>query len=256
MTVFKKIPRLQNSWVLLFLLWGHSLNATTKAPVFLIDPGHGGDDCGARSVIKARGGEVCEKDLALEIATRVHKILRKKYDAYLTRSIDRNISLDERAQMADKVAADYFVSIHLNSHEKPHAKGLEVYFLDNHDNIAVHKIERVENKDQKGEIVVINQILADLVIERTAPISRLMAKYVHQGIVSHVKKPFGYTDRGPKAALFYVLALSKRPSILIEAGFISHPEERELLVREKFQEKFAEGIVEGLEKFLEKRPKE
>ncbi|HAZ11987.1 MAG: hypothetical protein A2X86_06950 [Bdellovibrionales bacterium GWA2_49_15] len=232
-----------------------SLELSARTPIILIDPGHGGDDCGAKSYIKAKEREVCEKELALEISLKINKLLKKNFQSYLTRTMDRTISLDDRAQMADKVAADYFISIHLNAHENPHAKGLEVYYLDNHNNIAVHKIERVENKDLKGEIVVINQILADLVIERTAPVSKGLAQSIHKGLVSSVKKAFAQSDRGPKAALFYVLALSKRPSVLLEAGFMTHLQERELMADPRFQDKFAEGVANGITAYVKKNYK-
>ena len=239
----------------MFLFLSSSSELWARTPIILIDPGHGGDDCGAKSYIKVRQREVCEKELALEIAVKINNLLKKHFQSYLTRTLDRTISLDERAQMADKVAADFFISIHLNAHENLQAKGLEVYYLDNHNNIAVHKIERVENKDLKGEIVVINQILADLVIERTAPISKGLAQSIHKGLVSSVKKAFSQSDRGPKAALFYVLALSKRPSVLLEAGFMSHAEERELMANTHFQQKFAEGVANGIISFVKKNYK-
>lgn len=235
----------------MFLSW----EIWARTPVVLIDPGHGGDDCGAKSYIRARQRVICEKELALEIALKINKLLKKNFQSYLTRTLDRTISLDDRAQMADKVAADYFISIHLNAHENPQAKGLEVYYLDNHNNIAVHKIERVENKDLKGEIVVINQILADLVIERTAPISKGLAQSIHKGLVSTIKRAFSQSDRGPKAALFYVLALSKRPSVLLEAGFMTHMRERELMADPNFQDKFAEGVANGITSFIKKNYK-
>jgi len=235
-----------------FTLNCHYSWAGLKNHVILVDPGHGGEDCGAKAILKNRQGNktVCEKDLALMISKRLNLILKKKYHSYLTRSIDRTLSLDERAQLADKVNADYFISLHVNAHESGAPNGLEIFYLDNHNDVAVKKIEGVENKDLKGENVIINQILADLVIQRTAPISKSLAEKVHDGIRAALKLKYKIEDRGPKPALFYVLALSKRPSILIEVGFISNSRDLKMMTNINFQELFASGIARGIDKFI------
>lgn len=241
---------------ILFLLFV-SLHA--QAGVVLIDPGHGGEDCGAKAQIwkDKKLAIQCEKDIALEIAKRIHSKLNKTkhIKAYLTRTVDSTLTLQQRADYADKIGADIFISIHLNSSHSRNSNGVETYYLDNHDNAAVKKIEKVENSDAKGEQVIINQILADLVIQRTAPISKKLAFYVHANLQKRVIPTFKLADRGTKAALFYVLALSKRPSILLEAGFLSNQEEVEKLLSEKFQEEYAEAVYKGVVRFFGKPKK-
>ncbi len=227
--------------------------------VVLIDPGHGGDDCGAKGKIwnkkRTKLKVACEKDIALSIAKKIHAKVRKKYKSYLTRSVDREVTLDERAKLADKISADIFISVHINSSPSKSSHGFETYYLDNHDNAAVTKVENVENRGVKGKQMVINQILADLVIERTAPQSKLLANLIHNRITWKVVKQHKLVDRGAKPALFYVLALSKRPSILLEVGFLSNPKEIKKIMSPKFQDAYADAVYQGIRKYFLKNKK-
>jgi len=243
----------------IFLILFLSLSIQTYAQVVLIDPGHGGSDCGAKGKIwnkkKTKLKIACEKDIALSIAKKIHKKIKRKYKSYLTRSVDREVSLDERAKLADKIRADIFISVHINSSASKSSKGFETFYLDNHDNQAVSKVEHVENRGVKGNQLVINQILADLVIERTAPQSKLLANLIHNRIAWKVVKQYNLVDRGAKAALFYVLALSKRPAVLLEVGFLSNPKEIKKIMSPKFQNAYAEAVFQGVRKYFLKNKK-
>jgi N-acetylmuramoyl-L-alanine amidase len=235
-----------------FIWLQHSL-----AQSILIDPGHGGEDCGAKG--KYWRGKtlkiVCEKDIALEIAKKAHKLISKHYNAYLTRSVDRTVTLEQRAALADKIKADIFISIHINGSTSMRSKGFETFYLDNHDNVAVKKVELVENKNSKGEEVVINKILADLVIERTAPSSRKLSKKIHSRIAKVLTKKYKMTDRGVKPAVFYVMALSKRPSVLLEVGFMSNQKELKKMSLKKFQDDYARALSKGVIDYFGKKKK-
>jgi len=228
--------------------------------VILIDPGHGGEDCGAKTVYKKKskqktGKEICEKDLALRIAKKIQHKLKKDFRVYLTRSLDRTLTLQERADLADKIKADIFVSVHLNSAHTKSGHGYETYYLDNHTDEAVKKIESIENRDAKGDQLIINQILADLVIQRTAPSSKKLATLIHKNVTKRVKRKFKLADRGIKPALFYVLALSKRPSVLLEAGFLSNDKDIEKILSDSFQNRYADGVAKGIKSYFKKKKK-
>ena len=233
-------------------------STTVLGAVVLIDPGHGGEDCGAKAKVwkkhknKKKLIIYCEKDLALDIAKKIHKKINKSgyIKAYLTRSVDRTLTLQQRADYADKVSADIFISVHLNSFYSRHPRGVETYYLDNHNSAAVRKIESVENKGASEEEIINNKILADLVIQRTAPTSRRLAKLIHKNIKKEVVKKYDLTDRGTKKALFYVLALSKRPSVLLEAGFLSNEKEILKLKSKAFQEDYANAVYKGVKDFF------
>ena len=218
----------------------------------VIDPGHGGSDHGAKSRIFKRKGRILEKDLTLKLAKKIKKHLSKRYTTYLTRSLDRDVSLDQRAQLAEKVKADLFVSIHINANEKRGASGFETYYLDNHTDKAVKKIEEVENKNVDGSQAVVNQILAELVITSTAPASKKLSNIIHRNLNKRVKRKFRIKDRGVKPGLFYVLALTKIPAVLLEAGFITNNKDLKMLKSDKFQEKYAKAVADSIHQYLKK----
>jgi N-acetylmuramoyl-L-alanine amidase len=233
--------------LILFFIFSFSL----EAKVVLIDPGHGGDEIGAVGHLDAkRTRKIFEKDLSLRLAKKVKENLSKFTSAYLTRSMDRIVTLQERADLADLVKADLFISIHFNSSTDPKSHGFEIYYLDNNSNVATNKVERAENLNLKGEEHTVNQILIDLVVQQTVVHSRKLATYVHEKL-KPVMKTNNMSDRGIKPGLFYVLALSKRPGLLIEAGFVSNPGELRKVNEEKYLDQTARGISDGVLAFIQ-----
>ncbi len=227
---------------------------STNAAAFtvLIDPGHGGDDIGAKANLNIGGKKkiITEKDITLSISKLVYEILQEqKHNVYLTRSVDRKVSLSSRAELAEKINADIFVSIHLNACTNKYSKGFEIYYLDNHSDVAVKKVEQAENMSWTKEDLVVQQILIDLVIERTVTSSKKLSQMIHQNFTKN-KSTLGVVDRGVKAGLFYVLALAKRPATLIEIGFMSNQEELKKMLDKNFQKEMAKSIAQGIIDYL------
>jgi len=222
--------------------------AAPSAKVVLLDPGHGGEETGAIGSLD-KGRKVYEKDLSLRLAHKIKKHLEKHATVYLTRSIDRTVGLQERADMAEKLRADLFISIHFNSSSDVKAHGFETYYLDNNNDAAVKKVEKQENLSLSGEEQVVHQILVDLTIQQTVVASKALAQAVH-GELRSFMKPVGLTDRGIRAGLFYVLALSKRPGLLLEAGFVSNLKELKTIQQEEFMERYAQAVAQGIRKVL------
>ncbi len=243
------------------LLLSIIISCQALAATVLIDPGHGGEDCGAKAKVwqknkktkKKKLSIVCEKDVALKIALKLKKFINstKRHRAYLTRTIDTTVSLQKRADMADSIKADIFISIHLNAATDKSSNGFETYFLDNHQDAAVAKIEAVENRDIEGKQVIINNILTDLVVERVAPESKKLGEKVHTQISKLLTKNYKMKDRGLKPGLFYVLALSKRPSILLEAGFLTNSHEADLVLNDWFHHLYAKYSAAGIISYLD-----
>ncbi|MFG1498776.1 N-acetylmuramoyl-L-alanine amidase [Halobacteriovorax sp. XZX-3] len=227
----------------------------TFAATVLIDPGHGGEDCGAKAKVwrKKKLNVVCEKDVTLKIAVKLKKYINetKRHRAYLTRTIDKTVSLQKRADMADIIKADIFISIHLNAAEDNSSSGFETYYLNNHQDAAIAKIEAVENRDLEGKQVIINNILTDLVVERVAPESKKLGTKVHDELGKLLTKNYKMKDRGLKPGLFYVLALSKRPSILLEAGFLTNTTEASLVLDDWFHHLYAKYSAKGIISYLD-----
>ena len=207
-----------------FLLTVFLLLTKAEAFTILIDPGHGGDEEGA--VAQTQGENppqvIKEKDLSLIFAKKIYdRLQQKNFSVFLTRSVDRTVTLAERAAIAEKTKADLFISVHINSSTEKNAVGFETYYLDNHDDVAIKKVEKTENTQQKGDEVVVQQILVDLVVDQTVNMSKPLAESIHGELKSTVGRKYGIHSRGIKPGLFYVLALSKRPGVLLEVGFIS-----------------------------------
>lgn len=238
-----------------FFLSSLSLS-NANALTILIDPGHGGEDDGAKAMTKGRVPEelIKEKDIALSISQKIYeKLSAKNYTVFLTRSFDRTVSLPERAAIAEKTKADLFISVHINSSPESGAAGFETYYLDNHNDVAIKKVEKTENVQMKGDEVVVQQILVDLVVEQTVSTSKPLAQSIHSEIKSSVGRKYGIQSRGIKPGLFFVLALSKRPGVLLEVGFISTQKERVRMMDPKFQDDYASAVVRGIESFLKNR---
>jgi N-acetylmuramoyl-L-alanine amidase len=234
----------------LFLILSFLFSSVLEAKVVLIDPGHGGEEIGAVGHLDGnRARRVYEKDLALRLAKKIKDELGKSTVAYLTRSLDRVVTLQERADLADLVKADLFLSIHFNSSTNSKSHGFELYYLDNNSNAATAKVEKAENLNLKGEELIVNQILVDLVVQQTVTHSKQLANFVHQK-VKPVVKAHKMADRGIKPGLFYVLALSKRPGLLVEVGFVSNPNELKKVNEEKFLNDMARGISSGVLAFI------
>ena len=230
----------------------------------LIDPGHGGEDPGANKYLtffskrfkKNRQVHVLEKRVALDVSKKIYKLLKKKkYRAYLTRSVDRTVSLQDRAAIAEKIQADLFISVHANSSRRIDPVGFETYYLDNHNDAAVKRVEELENRSLSGEELVVQKILTDLIIQKTVTSSKGLAKSIHSQIVRNVGKKYKLKDRGVKPALFYVLAMAKRPAILLEIGFLSNQKELRRLVDPEFQQRYAESVVRGIDLYVKNKLK-
>lgn len=229
------------------------ISSSAFSKVVLIDPGHGGEEIGAVGYLDpAKKRHIYEKDLSLRLATKIKNYLGQSTTAYLTRSLDRAVTLQERADLADLVKADLFLSVHFNSSTNPTSHGFELYYLDNNSNVAANKVERAENLNLKGEELIVNQILVDLVVQQTVSHSRQLASHVHRNIIPIVKT-HQLTDRGVKPGLFYVLALSKRPGLLIEAGFVSNPNELRKINQEKYLDDLARAVSNGVLAFIKEQ---
>jgi N-acetylmuramoyl-L-alanine amidase len=222
----------------------------SRPPAFVavVDPGHGGEKEGA----VGPDGAV-EKDVTLQIARRLKARLEKLgARVLLTRTGDTTVPLANRAALANAERADVFVSIHLNSMPAParsRARGVETYFLsaDASDASATAVAAR-ENADRlAGEPEMdpsdpVAGILSSL--EDTANLSESsrLAYEVHERIV----RSAAAEDRGVKQAPFYVLAGARMPAVLVEVGFLSHPDEAARLRTPGHQERIAQGIAEGI----------
>jgi len=170
----------------------------------VIDPGHGGQDPGAVGPSGVR-----EKDVNLSVSRKLGDLmLAGGIQVHFTRLTDQEVSLADRANMANNIGADYFISIHANAATSPTAHGTETYHYPG---------------STKG---------------------RELAQSVQEELVAAT----GLTNRGVKEENFYVLRVTSMPAILVELAFISNPEEEKLLTSSEFQNICARAIWDGVKK--------
>jgi N-acetylmuramoyl-L-alanine amidase len=228
--------------------------ALASAPVVVIDPGHGGTQEGASGP-----DGLLEKNLALTIAKKVKAQLERELKAtvLLTRDRDTLVHLSERVTLANKKRPELFISIHANSmpteKQRRLNQGIETYFLSasasGEDAKKVAARENAESggqpKGQAGD--TLSFILADLQRSETHVDSSRLAYAVHEELIHET----GAQDRGVQQAPFYVLMGLEAPAVLIEVGFVSHPDEGHQLAEGEYQAKLARAITSGVKKFLE-----
>ena len=212
----------------------------------MIDAGHGGKDPGAM------GNGLKEKDVVLDIAQRLKRyLISSGAKVRMTRDRDVFITLKRRAYLANRWNPDVFVSIHANSSRNPRARGIEVYYVSekvNDTNRAVVSKENgvleVEGRAPDSDLKI---ILWDMIHTENRAESRTLARNISRKIAGIMQSP----DRGAKGAPFYVLKWVNVPSVLIEVGFVSNPEESGRLANPRYRDRIARAIFEGLISYFE-----
>lgn len=216
-----------------------------KIREIIIDAGHGGKDPGA---IGSAGTE--EKGIVLDIANRLKRILEDYgIKVKMTRSTDEFISLQERTEIASRSQADFFVSIHANSSPERSAQGMEVFSLRDLGYLEKDEAQRKENHRllfsqlaMKKYDADLEEILSDLLYNCKQTESPLLADYIVQGTAQYAK----IKNRGLKDARFYVLRNTLIPSVLVEVGFLSNPQEEKLLKTSLHRQKIALGLAKSI----------
>ena len=218
----------------------------------VIDPGHGGYDPGTEAA-----GDVAEKDLALQLARRLRDALAAGgIDARLTREGDTFLALAERTQLANRQRADLFVSIHLNSSPDANTAGIETYYLNNTTDRATIRLAHMENDVAGGYSAPaepnLNYILTDLRQQDKANESASLARMIEAETIADVGVSMGIrlNDLGAKQGPFYVLIGALMPSVLVECGFLSNPEEARRLQSPAYQQALAGGIARAVMHYL------
>lgn len=232
----------------LFFLSSFTDSARAKDFVVVIDAGHGGHDPGAIGRISK------EKNINLNVALKLGRLIQKNCQdvkVVYTRTKDVFIPLDRRAEIANNAKADLFISIHTNALAKNRtAKGASTWTLGLAKSDANLEVAKRENSvilyesDYKTRYAGFNPNSAESYIIFEFMQDKYMSQSVH--LASLVQKQFRHTckrvDRGVHQAGFLVLKASAMPSILVELGFISTPEEERYLNTEAGANSLANGI--------------
>ncbi|MFO0693180.1 MAG: N-acetylmuramoyl-L-alanine amidase [Polyangiales bacterium] len=220
--------------------------------VVLLDPGHGGDQHGARV------DGVRESHLVMDIARRTASVLLRRLPGtriLLTRDDDVDVTLEQRAAMANSVDADVFVSIHLNDAPGPVERGgITTFVLDLADERQEVRLAARENGTSEESVTGMQRILAGLHRADQVAESRRLAELVHASTLGSARRVLpAIPDRGVKAEMFYVLVGARMPAILVEASFMTRPEELAALRTAAYRQSLAEGIAEGIARYAATR---
>ena len=214
-----------------------------KKYTIVVDPGHGGRDSGAR------GNGYNEKDIALQVATKLANNLRRDYNVIMTRDSDFFVPLDTRAKIGNNANADFFISIHLNSGSSSSANGTEVYYFNKKDegNYAA-QVARLENKvdSSYGDVPFSDFILNDIFYKKNQKTSQAVAGAVLDELINLT----GLRRRGVLGANFAVLRGSNSPSILVELGFMNNYADLSHFLSPDDQERAAAAIGDAIRKYF------
>jgi len=218
----------------------------------VIDAGHGGKDTGALCC-----GDKKEKHVVLSIALKLKKRLEDKgYTVYMTRDNDSFVKLPKRTEFANQKKADIFVSIHANAAPSKNVqnifKGLEVYYLSPAKTDRAKKAAEKENAVMfEGKNFYIKNTYLSLISETKIVESHKLGLDVSYKMLSNVRTSFGPVENGGvKPANFWVLVGAQMPAILVETGYITHPQEGENLMNSRYKDLLSKGISEGIDRYL------
>lgn len=222
--------------------------------IVVLDAGHGGVDPGGCSKVV----KICEKGLTLEMVKLVRDRLRSdKIEVILTRDSDVFIPLPERPRIAQRAGADLFVSLHADIHPtKSDVKGATVYMVS--EKASDREAARLANSENDRDVMAgvalsneskeVQNILISLVQRDTLNSSTYLARSIlsEMGRFTEVRK------KDVLYAGFRVLKSPDVPSVLVEMGYLSNPEEARKLSNKTYRNQLADSIARGIRNYVEK----
>ena len=226
-------------------------------PIIVIDPGHGGDDTGAR-----RHGTV-EKDVVLAFSLKLRDKLQStgRYKVLLTRETDTFVELNARREFAERHLASLFVAVHAD-YAQSSARGATIYSLRDsvasslqrsaRGEVSEHVLsdqEIVALKNSDGDISAVKAILSDLA-RREVDMTRDRTSVFVKSVIEFMGETTGLKDNPDRSAAFVVLKSAKVPSILIELGYVTNDADAQLLKSERWREKVSNSIVTAIDNYF------
>jgi N-acetylmuramoyl-L-alanine amidase len=218
-----------------------------KVNRIVIDAGHGGHDFGT---IGPKG--VLEKDVALDVALRLSKLIQERMGAevVLTRSDDTFIPLHERTAIANEHKADLFLSIHVNSSPAPEVAGTETFFLNFTNSPDALNVAARENAGSDKTVGELKDLIQTITLNDKIEESHTFAEDIQNAIQSQAARSNAAAhNRGVKRAPFVVLIGASMPSVLAEIGFLSNDRDETNLGKPAYRQKVAEALYKGLAQY-------
>ena len=204
----------------------------------VIDAGHGGHDPGTTH------HALEEKDLALDIARRLKTTLQTSgLSVTMTRESDHFVTLSRRPDIANRMAADLFVSVHINANRNQHVSGVEVYYpRESTVDAEAAFPPGMKPSEVSLPTTTITRILWDLVLSKTRRHSARMALHICRAMHSRLR----VRCRWVRGARFVVLREARMPAVLVEVGYLSNRPEASRLASPPYRQAVAQAIAEGI----------
>ncbi|AHC15283.1 N-acetylmuramoyl-L-alanine amidase [Salinispira pacifica] len=224
---------------------------TREISTIFIDPGHGGKDPGTIGTL-ASGEPIYEKHIVMEVARDLARRLGDRYpgkEIVISREDDRYLTLEQRTALANGLSSGpdekiVFISIHANAALNSRAKGIEVWYLP-----PEYRRQLLEPDDVDSENSSVLPILNSILEEEYTVESIILAQNIERGMMAELG---GYTrSRGLKEMDWYVVRKAHMPSVLVEVGFVTNPEEVELLNNPLYLQNISKGIYNGITDFIQ-----
>jgi N-acetylmuramoyl-L-alanine amidase len=214
----------------------------------VIDPGHGGHDSGTTGP-----GGIEEKEVVLDVALRLGKLLRQRLgaDVIFTRDNDTFIPLETRTAIANKAQADLFLSIHANSSPDSSARGVETYYLNFTTSPDALEVAARENAVSDESIHELSDLVKKITLKDKIDESREFAADVQKSLYDNLEEGNpGLRDRGIKKAPFVVLIGANMPSILAEISFLTNSDDARQLQQPAYRQRIAESLYRGVSRYI------
>ncbi|MBN2134217.1 MAG: N-acetylmuramoyl-L-alanine amidase [Acidobacteria bacterium] len=222
---------------------------STALKTIVIDPGHGGENEGA----KGPSG-LLEKEITLQIANQLKKVIERNLPnikVVLTRDRDMDLSLKARTEVANHNKADLFISLHCNGSVKKDARGAEVFILSSDaSDEATEALANMENTGSNGyssssSRSSLTPILWELAQNEYLRESAKLA----EGMQAELNQLLNTPERGVKQAPFKILTGAIMPAVLVEIAFITNPAEEAQLRNPEYQSSVANAIYRSILRF-------
>jgi N-acetylmuramoyl-L-alanine amidase len=212
----------------------------------VVDAGHGGHDTGT---IGPNG--LAEKDLVLDVAMRLGKLLETKLGAEVvyTRDDDTFVPLESRTAIANKQQADLFISVHANSSRDPKARGVETYYLNFTSSAEALEVAARENAVSEKSVFELQDLVKKIALREKIDESREFAADVQEALHKGIAAKTPMKNRGVKKAPFVVLIGANMPSILAEISFVSNPQDEKRLKTAEHRQRIADSLYKGIARY-------
>ncbi len=226
-----------------------------RSRTIVIDAGHGGKDAGA---IGYKGR--MEKHLVLDVALELGKMLKQRgHKVYYTRTKDEFINLRDRTKVANDKNADLFISLHANAApneaKKLSMKGLETFFLSPDRSERSKNVAALENQSDIEEMDFYSkETFLNVLNREKIVLSNKAAIDVQSHMLKNVRKKYDVDDGGVREAPFWVLVGALMPSVLVELGYITNPDESDKMFNPHYQKLLVEGMSDGVERYFSNNP--